>query len=183
MKKGTIITLAILVFIVAIGFGIFNTYTSLYDRNVHLNSDFKAAKGQVETEFNTMVKTLQDEATLVVLQNDKAIEYAKVLMEGNYTKNDGSLMKWINIQFPNMDQKNYDKLMDNIEAARKGFQTKQDRVLSIIEQHDNLRGEFWSSIFLGKLEPLEYTIISSKKAKEVMITGDDDTNMFENVKK
>ncbi len=183
MKKVLVVLAVILGILGIAGFLTFRTYTSLYDRNVHLTSEFKAAKGAVQTDFNTMVKTLKDQTNLNEMQNDKAIEYAKVLMEGNYTKNDGSLMKWINIQFPNMEQKNYNILMDNIESLRKGFQDKQDRVLAIIEQHDNLRNEFWSSMFLGKIPELEYTIISSKKAKEVMITGDDDTDMFEDVKK
>lgn len=183
ISKTTIIVLSVIGVLFFTGLGIFNTYTSTFDKDVKLHSSFDVAKGAVETNFNTMVRTLKDQLKVANLSNDKAIEYAKALMEGRYSKGDGTLMKWVTEQNPTLNQTAFDKLMDNIEALRADFEIKQNRVLAIKEQHENLRNSFWSSIWLKGDKAFEYTIISSTKAKEVMKTGNDDTDMFEDVKK
>lgn len=183
MKKSTIITLISISILFIIGMTTFTQYRSVYDKNVSLTSDFNTAKEAVEINFATMTRTLKDQFKLTDKQSDKAIEYATALMEGRYSKGDGTLMKWITEQNPTLSQDNYNKLMDNIESLRREFEIKQDRVIAIKNEHNKLRLSFWSSIWLGDVKELEYTVISTHKAKEVMKTGNDDTDMYEDDKK
>lgn len=179
MKRGTIIGLSIAGLLLIFGLVVFNSYRSAYDRNVQLTSKFEAQKGVVELSYDKMWKVLKTQAS-VPDQAAKAFKDMYVpLIEGRYSKGDGSLMKWITEQNPQFDFTMYSKLMDNIEALRSEFQMEQTKVLAIKEQHDNLRKEFWSSIWLGDVKEFEYQKITSTQTQEVVKTGkDDDIDLF-----
>ncbi len=151
MSKKSIIALSITGILLIFGLVLFSTYRSTYDRDVNLRSKFKGQEGAIEANFDGMKKILHDEAKIPVMYaNDVKDLYAK-LADGRMSENgDGSLMKWIQERNPNFDVSLYKSLMDKIESLRKEFEYEQKKMLAIVEQHDNLRNEFWSSMFLGK---------------------------------
>lgn len=178
MKKSQIVSLIVIGILLISSISIFSSYRSTYDKNVELKNKFEAQKGVIEVNYDNMWKILKDQFKLTEKESDKVKDIYIGIMEGRYSKDDGSLMKLIVENNPKFDQRNYQKLMDNIEALRKEFESEQKKILAIKEQHDNLRQKFWSRIWLGDEPELEYTKISSSYSKEVMKSGDDNSDMF-----
>lgn len=182
MSKKLIISLSVIAVLLITGVTIFQTYRSTFDKNVELKNSFKAQKGVIAGNFDKMWKVLRDQAKVT----DKSAQAFKdiyvPMIEGRYSKGDGSLMKWVTEQNPQFDQSMYKDLMQSIEALRSEFETEQKKILAIIEQHDNLRNRFWSRIFLGDEPALEYLMITSTQTQEVIRTGNDDIDMFEEKK-
>lgn len=184
MKKGTIITLAIVGLFMIVGFSLFNSYRSVYDRNVQLKNKFKKQESVIASYYDKMWKVLKQQASLT----DQAAETFKdiyiPLISGRYEKGDGTLMKWIQEQNPNFDQSLYTKLMDNIDILRTDFTNQETIAATIKEEHDNLRQEFWSSIWLkGEPELIWKSITSSKTENAVKTRIDDDIELFNSGKK
>ena len=179
MSKKSIITLSIIGLLLFGCIVTFSSYRQLYDQNVELTSKFEAQKGTVALSFDKMFKILKDQAHVT----DKAAEAFKGIyvgiMEGRYSKGDGSLMKWITEQNPSFDQTIYTKLMNSIEAQREDFFLEQKKVLAIMEEHENLRNHFWSHLMLGNIPKFEYLAITSTTTENVVKTGHDDTDMFQ----
>jgi hypothetical protein len=178
MKKGLIITLTVIGIFVITSITLFNTYRSTYDRNVELKNQFKAQKNVIAGNFDKMWKVLRDKGN-VTENAAKAFKDIYVpMIEGRYSKGDGSLMKWVTEQNPQFDQSLYKDLSNSIEALRSEFETEQKKILAIKEQHDNLRQRFWSHMFLGDEPELEYQMITSTVTQEVVKTGKDDMDLF-----
>lgn len=178
MKKNQIISIIVIGIILICSISIFSSYRSTYDKNVELKNTFNAQKGVIEINYDNTHKILKDQFKLADKESDKAKDIYIGIMEGRYSKDDGSLMKLIVENNPKFDQSNYQKLMDNIEALRKEFESEQKKILAIKEQHDNLRQKFWSRIWLGDEPELQYTKISSVYTKKVVESGNDDSDMF-----
>lgn len=176
--KGKIIALSVIVLLGILGWTIFESYRSVYDRNVNLKNDFKAQKDVVAGNYDKMWKVLRDQAQLTEEHADKFKEIYADIIGGRYSDGQGSLMMWVTEQNPQFDQGNYAALMQNIEALRTEFETEQKKVIAIMQQHNNLREEFWSSIWLGDEPALEYTMITSTKTQNVVETGQDDDALF-----
>ena len=101
------------------------------------------------------------------------------LIEGRYSKGDGSLMKWIQENNPNFDTTLYKDLMESIETQREAFQTSQERMLDIIREHETLCKQFPQRWFISDNSEIKYTVISSTVSKQVMETSkDDDIDLF-----
>jgi len=179
MSKKLIISLSVIAVLLISGITVFNAYRSTFDKNVELKNTFKAQKSVIAGNFDKMWKVLRDQAKVT----DKAAAAFKdiyvPMIEGRYSKGDGSLMKWVTEQNPEFDQSNYATLMQSIEALRSEFEIEQKKILAIVEQHDNLRQRFWSRIFIGDEPPLEYLMITSTETQNVVQTGIDDLDMFE----
>lgn len=182
MSKNLIVTLSIILVMVISGFTVFNIYRSTYDKNVELKNSFKAQKGVIAGNFDKMWKVLRDQAKMTDKQAKAFKDIYVPMIEGRYSKGDGSLMKWVTEQNPTFDQSNYKTLMQNIEALRSEFETEQKKILAIQEQHNNLRQRFWSHIFLGDEPELEYTMITSTQTQNIVKSGNDDLDMFEDDK-
>ncbi len=181
MSKNKIIGLSIFGILLIFTFVLFSTYRSTYDRNIHLISAHKAQIGVIETNFDAMYKILNTNAQIPAQYAKDMRDLYVPLIEGRYSKGDGSLMKWVQERNPEFTPDLYKDLMESVEALRKDFELKQNDMLAIIQEHDNLRNEFWSHMFLGDVPALKYTLISSTHTKDVMKTGvEDDFKLFGN---
>jgi len=149
----------------------FLNYTSIYDRNVELKSEFKAQMGVIEGTYDNMWTVMHDEAGIADKYAKDFKEIYIPMIEGRYSKGDGALMKWVTEHNPNFDVSLYKNLMQSVEALRTEFLNTEKRALSIVQEHDNLRHRFWSRIFLGDEKPLEYKMITTSQTKKVMKSG------------
>ena len=145
---------------------------------VDLSTRFDAEIKVTESYYDKMWKILQSQAGIVDKYAGDFHKIYKDIMGGRYSSG-GGLMKWVQERNPQFDSKMYEKLMASVEAQREGFHRQQSKVVDIIREHDNLRKKFPSSLIVGGADPLEYEIISSSKAKEVMETRrEDDIDLF-----
>ena len=179
MKTSNIIlisVIALIVSVVVIGFGMYVNYNN---REVNLRNLAEAQRGNIENVYDKTWKILQQKAQVTDEYKEAFREIYPQLIEGRYSQGDGSLMKWIQESNPNFDTSLYKDLMNSIEVERTYFASEQKKMLDIIRQHNTLRQSIPSGWFVGSRPQIEYTVISSSKAKNVMEVGEDnDIDLF-----
>ncbi len=171
---GAVVGLAIVVWLVWFLMGI-----SYNNTEKGLRNRAEAQRGKIENVYDKMWKVLQQKAQVADQYKDAFKEIYPALIEGRYSQGDGSLMKWIQESNPNFDVSLYKDLMRSIEVERNYFATEQNVMLDILREYNDLLIQEPSSWFVKNKTAIEYTVISSTKAKAVMDSGiDDDINLF-----
>lgn len=157
----------------------FIMYISINNKSVELTNLSTAQKGVIEANFDKMWKVISQQAQITEKAKESFKEMYIPLIQGRYANNDG-LMLWIKEQNPEFKWELYERLMVSIESLRTEFFNEQKKMLSIINQYDNLRAMFPGKWFVGDLPDIKYEIISSTNAKNVMNTRiDDSIELFE----
>ena len=171
------IALIIIAAFILLVVGLYFYYNNL---EVRLRNEAEAQRSKIEGVYDKMWKVIQQKAE-VASEYKKAFEeiYPR-LIEGRYSgEGNNGLMKWIQEHNPEFDTSLYRDLMQSIEALRTEFQKAQERMLDIIREHKNLLQVIPAKWFLAGRQPIEYTLVSSTKSKEVMETGlDEDVKVF-----
>jgi hypothetical protein len=98
------------------------------------------------------------------------------IVGSRYSSKDGSLMKWIQESNPQFDNKLYVKLADKIDVERRSFRAAQEEARDVKREHDLLFARVPSIWFLGCLDTLKMTLVTSTATNKAFDTGiDDDT--------
>ena len=180
-KSGTskIVWLIVTLFVITALTVCGSMYLSYNNQEISLRKQAKAQRGKVEGVFDTMWKTISQQAQVSNEYKDAFKEIYPDLIAGRYSQGDGSLMKWIQEANPEFDTSLYKHLMQTIEVQRIQFQKSQERMLDLIREHETLCETYPSKWFISNKTPIEYTVISSTKSKMTMETGiDDDVELF-----
>lgn len=174
---GCIFVIIIALIIVIAGFA--GSYFSYNNQEVALRTEAEAQRGKIEGVHDKMWKIIQQKAQVT---NEYAESFDSIythIISGRYDQGDGSLMKWITEANPEFDSSLYKDLSQSIEIFRTEFQRSQERMLDIIREHSTLCSTYPGKWFISNTAPIEYTIVSSTRSKDVMNTGlDDDTDVF-----
>lgn len=174
MKK--IIILVAVAIICFVGIGLLITDINYENKEISLREQAEAQRGKIESVYDQMWKIISQQAQVTESYKDSFKEIFIGIMDGRYSKGDGTLMKWIKEANPNFDSRLYEKLMNTIEIQREQFTIEQSKMLDLIREHKMLCEKFPGKYFISseKKKPIEYTIISSTRTKEVVKTGIDD---------
>ena len=187
MKKGAIvggILAGILVILVIVWFSMKVTYQN---KNVRLKNQITAQQTSNTANFDKMYKVLKQTAEVAKAKFDMSKDAFKeiypALIEGRYSKGDGTLMKWITESNPTFDLTAagslYDKLAVAIEANRTEFFIEQQKLIDYNREQHNLLNTWPASMFLEKGDTIAITNVTSKATKEVFATGEEnDIDVF-----
>jgi hypothetical protein len=179
MKKGIIVGLIALV---VIGLSMFFYGVSINNKDVDLRNLAVAQSETCEAYFDKMWKVLKQQAGVSEKYAEDFKEIYPKLIEGRYSNGGGQMMQWVQERNPDFDTSLYNKLMNSIEAQREGFFNEQKKLISIRNQHDNLRLKFpsgWVLGMVGSTDQLEITIIKSLKTEKVYESGqENDVELF-----
>lgn len=179
MSVSKIITLTVVGIIAIFAISMFSMYISYNNQEVALRKQAEAKKGEVEAVYDQMWKILQQKAQVTDQYKDAFKDIYPKLIEGRYSKGDGSLMKWIKESNPDFDASMYKDLMKSIEIQRTYFTNTQKQMLDIIREHETLVSTMPGKWFISDVSKIDYTVISSSRAKDTMKTGvDDDVDLF-----
>lgn len=174
-KLGLMVFLGVMVFV-----GVITTsmYFSFNNEEVSLRNEAEAQRGKVEAVYDNMWKIIHQTNEVKESYSEDFKEVVKGMMEGRYGTGDGSLMKLVVEQNPNLSPTMYTRVMDAIQIERTNFTKQQERMLDIIREHTTLCDKIPGKWFIKNKTAIEYTVISSTRAKQVMTTGiDDDVNL------
>lgn len=166
-----IVSLSIVTLIGFIGIGM---YFSNNRQEVYLRQQAEAQRGKVEVVYDNMWKIIHQTNEVKNSYSADFKEVVKGMMEGRYSKGDGSLMKLVVEQNPNLSPNLYSRVMDAIQVERTNFTKQQERMLDIIREHTTLCNTIPNKWFITNKSVIEYTPISSTRSKEVMKSGIDD---------
>lgn len=144
-------------------------------KEVRLRNTILAQKKVNEANYDTMWKVVKQ---LAGVKDDYKEAFGKIykdLIEGRYgNEKGGSLMKFIQESNPTFDTRLYEKLANAIEAKRTEFFEHQKALAVMKSQHDNLRQEPISGLFVGGVPEIEITIVTSTKTEETFKSGKED---------
>jgi hypothetical protein len=176
MKKTILIGIGVFI-IAAIVIVIWAVSTSNSEKK--LVNAMDAQKEVVSLYYDKMWKILKQKAGVAEQAKSAFKEIYVPLIEGRYSKGDGTLMKWITEQNPSFDMGLYKDVQNSIEAERNGFFIEQKKLTDMNREHQNLLELFPSSIICGNRPKYEYTPITSAETKEVVRTGEEnDIKLF-----
>lgn len=154
-------------------------YFHYNNREVALRKEAEAQQGKIESVYDTMWKTLKQQAGVTDQYRKTFEEIYPKLIAGRYSQEGGELMKFIQESNPNFDTRLYDKLMQAIEAQRAYFSSAQQRMLDIIRERETLIEQMPSGWFITNKSRIEYEVISSTDSKNTMISRrEDDIELF-----
>lgn len=154
-------------------------YFHYNNREIALRKEAEAQQGKIESVYDTMWKTLKQEAGVTDQYRKTFEEIYPKLIAGRYSQEGGELMKFIKESNPEFDTRLYDKLMQSIEAQRAYFASSQQRMLDIIRERETLLEQMPSCWFISNKSKIEYEVISSTASKDTMVSRrEDDVELF-----
>lgn len=162
---GAIVLFSLIIFISSI---------SINNQEIELRNQAEAQRGKIEVVYDNMWKIIHQTNDVKNSYSSDFKDVVKAMMDGRYSKGDGSLMKLVVEQNPNLSPSMYTKVMDAIQIERTNFTKQQIVILDIIRQHKSFCNSTPNKWFIKNKTPIEYTPISSTRTKEVMETGVDD---------
>jgi hypothetical protein len=149
-------------------------YFAYNNREISLRKEAEAQKGKIESVYDTMWKTLKQEAGVTEQYRKTFEEIYPKLIAGRYTGDGKELIKMIQESNPAFDTKLYDKLMQSIESQRAYFASSQQRMLDIIRERETLLESMPSGWFIKNRSKIEYAVISSEATQGVINTRRED---------
>lgn len=145
-------------------------YFTYNNREVALRKEAEAQKGKIESVFDTMWKTIKQEAGVTEEYRKTFEKIYPDLIAGRYSDDNQSLIKMITESNPAFDTSLYQKLMHTIEVQRSVFSTAQQRMLDIIRERETLLESMPSKWFISNNDEIEYVVISSDVTETVINT-------------
>lgn len=174
-----IITIALIAIIGIFAITGISMYFSYNNEEVALRNEAEAQRGKIEGCHDKMWKVISQKAQISNEYKNSFDSIYTHIITGRYDKGDGSLMKWITESNPQFDSSLYKDIMQSVEILRTEFQKSQERMLDIQREHKTLCERYPSKFFISNKTPIEYTVVSSTRSKDVMETGmDDDVSVF-----
>lgn len=142
-------------------------------------SSIRAQQTNCTSYFDMTWKIINQDAQVADKYKDAFKEVYTPLIEGRYSKGDGSLMKWIQEHNPTFNSALYEKIMVAIEACRAGFFLEQQKLIDMDRDYFNYTHTFPNSLIVGSREQFKITVITSAKTDDVYKTGqENDVNVF-----
>lgn len=154
-------------------------YFAYNNREVALRKEADAQRGKIESVYDTMWKTLKQEAGVTDQYRQTFEKIYPELIAGRYSGNNNELFRMIQEQNPNFDTRLYDKLMQSIEVQRALFASSQQRMLDIIRERETLLEQMPSKWFISDRSKIEYEVITSDVTAEAVRTRrENDIELF-----
>ena len=180
MNKATILSIIAIVGIAIVIPAIWAVTTNigLDNQSARLINKSEAQKENLKVVYDKVWKVISQKAQVTDKYAGDFKGIYTEIMDSRYEKGDGTLMKWIHERNPNFDASLYASLSNSIEGLRSEFAMEQKKLLSVKEQHDNLRTT-WPGTWFVSADPIEVEVITSGKTKQVFVTGEEnDVDVF-----
>lgn len=174
MKAKTVVILSSIILIATLAIIWFSMSVTYTNKEIDLRSTTIAQQDKCKAYFDKMWKILQQKAGVADQYKEAFKEIYPKMIEGRYSKGDGSLMKWITESNPQFDVSLYKELMQSIEIERTGYFNEQASLIDMQREHSVLLKKIPSKWFLNDtLKPVEIIIVTSKSTKDAYVTGEE----------
>lgn len=180
MTKNKIIALGASIFVGIMLIITISMNFSIQNNEIDLRADVVAQGKKCEAYFDKMWKILQQKAQVSDQYKESFKEIYPKLIEGRYSKGDGSLMKWVTESNPTFDVSLYKDLMKSIEIERTGFFNEQSLLIDMQREHSVYLQKAPNRWFLSSdLKLVEIKVITSSSTKKTYETGEEnDVDLF-----
>ncbi len=172
MKRIAIISTLIIAGV--IGLIWFSMSVSTTNTEIELRLVVIGQQDKCKIYFDKMWKILHEQAEVSNEYKNAFQEIYPKLIEGRYSKGDGSLMKWITESNPEFKTHLYDKIMQSIEIERTGYFNEQATLIDMQREHAVLLKKIPSKWILSDtLKPVAIIIVTSASTKGAYATGEE----------
>lgn len=180
MKTKTVAILSSLILLGVVGIIWFSMSVTYTNKEIDLRATTVAQQDKCKVYFDKMWKILQQKAQIADQYKEAFKDIYPKLIEGRYSKGDGTLIKWITESNPTFDVSLYKELMQSIEIERTGYFNEQSTLIDMQREHAVLLKKIPSKWFMNDtLKPVEIIIVTSKSTKEAYVTGEEnDVDLF-----
>ncbi|MEN6550048.1 MAG: hypothetical protein ABFE07_28735 [Armatimonadia bacterium] len=179
MKKSTIITLAVVGVLAVAAVVIGSMWVSAHNREVALRNAITAKQKDNTSEFDNMFKKISQSAQVTEGQKNALKEIFVSYAQARGGVQGNAVMKWLQESVPNVDTSTFKNLQNIITASRDAWTMRQKELLDLKREHDNIRTQFPTNLFVGGRPAIEVTIVTSSRTDESFKTGkDDNTKVF-----
>ena len=141
------------------------------NEDVDLRNAATAQQTELKNFFDTTWKIIQQKTQVSNAYRDDFKEIYPKIIGGRYN-GDATLLKFVKEANPELNPAVYRDLSTAVEAQRLAFAREQKKLISIKQQHDNLRNKKPSKWFV-KSDELKIQIITSNKTEDVFESGKD----------
>jgi Spy/CpxP family protein refolding chaperone len=168
-----------LVLVVLLVAGVVGMFVSTANKEVTLRNLVVAKQKSNTVQFDNMWKKNMESFEITQTQKDALYD----IIVGNSKAragngNGGSLAQMVHEAVPNLDNTTalYQQLMNVINASRNEWTRKQDELIDINREHDNLIDLFPSSVICSMLgrQKIDIKLVTSGRTEEAFETGKDD---------
>ncbi len=202
MSKGLIITGAVLLGLLAVGFGLYSYANSTRNAGVRQEAALNAQYLDNQNELSSFKASFYEQIGVANLKSEKIDEIITDAVKGRYDGKmapgtGGAMFSAIAEAYPDIKGQLdvYDKIVDFIRASREAYKQKQTKLLDMLRAYDTWRREgFVRSFFVSQFgfpssglearigtdvkrgqEALDrmYIIVLTKDAKDSYETGID----------
>lgn len=180
MSKALALIISLLGGFVFVGI-IFVIYWIFISNNeIRLRNRFDAVSNENRIIYDNVWKTISQQAQVTDQYKEGFKEVWANIMSGKDTNSRSSALQvFVNRINPKFDSDLYKKLMNTIEAQRKEFLSNQKKLISVKQEHDNMRTTFPNSLVCGNRPELVLTLITSSNTEEIFEHGkEDNINVF-----
>lgn len=151
-----------------------STWMGYNNRESRLRNAISAQVKANSAEYDNMWKTIAQMAEVSDNYKESFKEIYVGIMDGRYSKGDGTLMKWITESNPNFDTKLYEKVVNAIEGKRAEFTESQKKLIDLGREHDNMLTTMPGNLFLFYRDKIDIKVITSTRTENVFTSGIDD---------
>ncbi len=169
MRKTVIISTVLL--LVFLGLGFLFMKINYSNQEVRQRNGIEAQVENNKAGFTKMWQIIKQQGGVTEKYKESFKEIYIPMIEGRYSKGDGSLMKWVTEHNPNFDTSLYLKLMNSIEAQRESFFYQQQSLIEKHKQYKDLVDTFPGTLFLSSTEVMEIPVIKNNAANEAFKTN------------
>jgi hypothetical protein len=178
-----IILILSLAFVMLLGGTLLTMYIQYNNSEIILRQKVNGQISKTQASFDNCWKVLKSKAGVTDQYKNAFKDIYPALIEGRYSKGDGSLMKWIQESNPTFDISLYKDLMRSIEVERATFINEQEVLIDMNVQHDIMINTMPSKWFISNVEPIKIVIIKSARTNDAYATGEEnDFELFDKPK-
>jgi hypothetical protein len=174
-KIGVFAGLGVIILLV----GLFMMDMTYDNQEQRLRQDVADQQRKIEANFDKMWKVISQQVQVADKYAGDFKEVCKSWVKGRYGDNGSqAAFQWLKEHNVNIDSSIYKKLMTTIEAERMSFEREQRRLSELAAAHAKIFVTKPSKWFVDG-QPVKVEMISSKKTKSIMETGEEnDVGLF-----
>jgi len=132
-------------------------------------------KSKVEVSLDNMNKIITSQIQVTKGEKDAFLEFQALVASSKKGQSLGGIMTQVQEKYPKFEVKGFEKLMSSIEIKRDEFAIVQNQYNSHVTEYNRFIVKTLNKMFLDETHvKLEQFVVSSKKAKVSMETGEDD---------
>lgn len=165
----TLVIVAVVIFVVG-----------TINREVSLRNQFDAQLKINETVFDNTWKIIEQNSQVAKVERESLREtLVEVMSARKGLVGSGSLASFLTEAKIDVNSDLYSKLMTTIETNRNTFQRSQEKLVSLKQEHQDIRLKFPGSLIVGGRPELELKLVTSSKTDEAFESGkENDVELF-----